>query len=107
VSVALQNVEAHRRPGDERRWNGCLGLVSVWMPTAPGAWSDWSSIRLTVTPVTVVGEMLVFRRGDVRFGVPHSLVAACSDSIRAGIEGWIAIPAWYVRSLGLDDAIWL
>ena len=79
----------------------------MWMPTGPGAWSDWASVRLDVAPVTIVGEMLVFQRKGMRFGVPHSLVSACSDSIRAGMAGWIAVPGWYVRSLGLDDAVWL
>lgn len=83
------------------------GLVSMWMPTGPGAWDDWSPVRLDVVPVTTVGELLVFQRKGTRFGVPGGLLWDCSDSVRSGHPGWIAIPAWYARSLALDDAVWV
>lgn len=102
--AAVQNVEAVPAAPRSR---GCLGLVSAWMPSGADLWDDWAPVRLEATPVRAMGELVIFARGGARFGVPLGLLAACADAAGTGRPGWIALPAWYARLLGLDDAVWM
>jgi hypothetical protein len=103
----LKIVETRPPSGWAGRASIAPDRVSMWMPCGPKPWDDWLPVRLAAKPLTTVGDVVVVQGDGVRFGVPRDLVCGCSDAFASGYAGWVALPAWYVRLLGVDDAVWV
>src|SRR5258706_14442602 len=97
-------VESRRRTprNDAPPWQQ-VGRVCMWMAQGPRVSDDWTPVRIEGVRAVAVGELLIFERKQVRFGVPYELIDRCSESCLSGSAGWLMIPAWYARSLALAD----
>lgn len=75
----------------------------MWMPRGPRPCDDWTAIRIDGVRVVAAGELLIFERKGMRFGVPYPLICECSEGCLSPATGSLSMPAWYVRALALDD----